>query len=36
MKNPIVSIIIPTYNRPERVFNAVKSVLSQNFSDYEI
>jgi glycosyltransferase involved in cell wall biosynthesis len=30
------SIIIPTYNRPDRIFNAVKSVLNQSFSDYEI
>lgn len=30
------SIIIPTYNRPNRIFNAVKSVLNQRFSDYEI
>lgn len=30
------SVIIPTYNRPDRIFNAVKSVLNQSFSDYEI
>ena len=30
------SVIIPTYNRPNRIFNAVKSVLNQNFYDYEI
>jgi glycosyltransferase involved in cell wall biosynthesis len=30
------SVIIPTYNRPDRIFNAVKSVLNQSFLDFEI
>lgn len=33
---PFFSIIIPTYNRAAAVVNAVKSVLSQTFSDLEI
>ncbi len=31
-----VSVVIPTYNRPQFVERAVKSVLGQTFSDYEI
>jgi glycosyltransferase involved in cell wall biosynthesis len=30
------SVIIPTYNRPERVIVALNSVLSQTFQDFEI
>jgi glycosyltransferase involved in cell wall biosynthesis len=30
------SVIIPTYNRPERVLIALKSVLNQTFQDFEI
>ena len=30
------SVIIPTRNRPEILAAAVKSVLTQDFSDYEI
>lgn len=31
-----VSVVIPTYNRANRVVEAVDSVLSQEFADYEI
>ncbi len=31
-----VSVIIPTYNRAEKVCRAVKSVLDQTFTDFEI
>jgi glycosyltransferase involved in cell wall biosynthesis len=31
-----VSVIIPTFNRAEKVVRAISSVLSQNFSDLEI
>lgn len=33
---PLFSVIIPTYNRAEKVVRAVQSVLAQTFSDYEI
>lgn len=36
MKDPFFSIVIPTYNRQELVIKAVKSVLYQDFLDYEI
>ncbi|WP_421902680.1 glycosyltransferase family 2 protein [Maridesulfovibrio sp.] len=32
---PKVSVIIPTYNRAERVCRAVESVLAQKFTDFE-
>lgn len=34
--DPLVSIIIPTYNRANCVGNAIDSVLKQTFTDYEI
>jgi glycosyltransferase involved in cell wall biosynthesis len=34
--SPKVSVIIPTYNRSELVERAVKSVLCQTYTDYEI
>ncbi|HEY8037340.1 MAG TPA: glycosyltransferase [Methylobacter sp.] len=33
---PLVSVVIPTYNRSAFVVKAVDSVLSQSFTDYEI
>jgi glycosyltransferase involved in cell wall biosynthesis/Tfp pilus assembly protein PilF len=33
---PQVSVIIPTHNRPERLLQAVKSVLNQTYQDFEI
>ena len=33
---PIVSIIIPTYNRSDLLLRAVNSVLSQSYTDYEL
>ncbi|MCL1967383.1 MAG: glycosyltransferase [Fibromonadales bacterium] len=36
MVTPAVSVIIPTYNRPDLLERAVKSVLSQSFSSFEI
>ena len=34
--NPLVSIIIPTYNRAEYLKRALKSVFSQTFKDFEV
>jgi len=34
--NPEVSVIIPTYNRSEKIIEAIESVLSQSFKDFEI
>ncbi len=34
--NPTVSVILPTYNRSYIIENAVKSVLNQNFPDFEL
>ncbi|MBI3999274.1 MAG: glycosyltransferase [Candidatus Omnitrophica bacterium] len=36
MKFPLVSVIIPTYNREHLLVDAVESVLSQTFKDYEL
>lgn len=33
---PKVSVIVPTYNRPESLSMAVKSILSQTYQDFEI
>lgn len=33
---PRVSVIIPTYNRAKKVVRAIRSVLDQTFSDFEI
>ena len=33
---PLISIIIPTYNRGHIINRAINSVLTQSFSDYEI
>ena len=34
--NPIVSVIIPTYNRAHLVGRAIKSVLNQTYQDFEL
>ena len=36
MKHPLVSVIIPTYNRSQMVQEAIDSVLNQDFADYEL
>lgn len=35
-KTPIVSVIIPTYNRANLLSRAIKSALSQTFQDFEL
>ena len=36
MMSPVVSVIITSYNRPEFIRDAVRSVINQTFKDYEI
>ncbi|MDD5172819.1 MAG: glycosyltransferase [Patescibacteria group bacterium] len=36
MKNPKVSVIIPVYNRGEKLKGCLKSVLNQTYKDYEV
>ena len=36
MAKPFFSIVIPTKNRPELLRDAIRSVLLQNFDDYEL
>lgn len=36
MDNPLISIIIPTYNRKEMLLQAVQSVEAQNYNEVEI
>ncbi len=35
-KAPLVSVVIPTYNRSDFVVKAIESVFNQSFSDYEL
>lgn len=36
MKDPVVSVIIPTYNREKLIVKAINSVLSQTYQDFDI
>ena len=36
MHNPLVSIIIPTHNRPEILFGTIKNVLNQSWKNIQI
>ena len=36
VKHPTVSVVIPTHNRRERVEQAIQSVLTQTFDDFEL
>lgn len=36
MHSPVVSVIIPTFNRGHLISRSIKSVLNQTFKDYEI
>jgi len=35
-KDPIISVIIPVYNREQTISNAIESVLNQSYDDYEL
>lgn len=35
-KSPAVSVIVPTYNRPEMLREAIRSILDQTFKNFEI
>jgi len=36
LKTPLVSVVIPVFNRPDMLIQAVESVLAQSFSDFEL
>lgn len=36
MHTPTVSIVMPVYNRAERVGAAIESLLAQTFTDFEL
>ncbi|HEY1790727.1 MAG TPA: glycosyltransferase, partial [Verrucomicrobiae bacterium] len=33
---PLISVIVPTFNRPEMLVNALRSILNQTFGNFEI
>ncbi|MGA7827733.1 MAG: glycosyltransferase, partial [Geobacteraceae bacterium] len=33
---PLVSVIVPTFNRPEMLANALQSIMAQTFGDFEV
>lgn len=35
-RTPMVSVIVPTFNRPERLRTALHSIAGQSFQDYEV
>lgn len=36
MKNPLISVIIPSYNREVLIIKAIESILHQTYTDFEI
>ena len=34
--NPLVSIILPTYNNMDTIFNTIKSVMDQSYKRWEL
>jgi glycosyltransferase involved in cell wall biosynthesis len=36
MKEPLISVVIPTYNRENTILRAVKSVINQTYSNWEL
>jgi len=35
MKNPLISVIMPIYNAEKYLDESIKSILNQNFKDFE-
>ena len=35
-EKPLISVVIPTYNRPELLKKAIQSVVDQTYKNYEI
>jgi len=36
LRAPMVSVIVPTYNRPDTLLDALRSILNQTYQDFEI
>ena len=36
MLNPLVSIVLPTYNGEEYISNSIQSVLNQTYTNWEL
>jgi len=36
LTDPVVSVIVPTYNRPDMLKDAINSILAQSYQDFEI
>ena len=36
MCNPLFSIVLPTYNRSHRISQAIKSIISQTYTNWEL
>lgn len=36
LKNPLISVCIPSYNRPEYICDLIQTIIDQEFDDYEI
>lgn len=36
MKNPSITVVIPTYKRPEKLARAIRSVLQQDYDNFDI
>ena len=34
--NPLISVCIPSYNRPEYIGDLITTILEQKFDDYEV
>ena len=36
MNNPLVSVIVPTYNRSHSILQTIYSIINQSYKNYEI